>query len=704
MTLVVDPVTQNHQQQLFKLPHEIYELIFEYLDYKEIFKLATTCNEMYNMISKQSTATPFVLTPHNWNLTCIFPQRFATHCKVEIQSREEGFSEIFKTRLHNFNSVLNIDVSASGALSKRCARLLLKDVTRIPKNMNLYISTNQAMDIIPLVMNKSVYTSRKLYIKITVPRIISGCMIMNGDDTSSAQTTTTTKTATETLNKVSGLVTKVASHQNHTSTTTATSNEAGVSTTTVASLNESHTRLVSSSNEIHILSSTVSTTNESHTPLITATTSNETHTSSTLLPLRRRRMYYDYDHLNDVETPDNIRKNYYEMKELAWKAGVAKRRRINTNTVSSAGTTASVATAVPLSAVKIVEDSNMYIIDDTQADFERMPPNASPISFEQANGLVDKYASQYLESIIMFDDYFLNPISIDVYWHNDSTLDDCADAAPTLYEQSTKAIIKEHKATTGAYYYESSIKIGYLELVVTGGFVGNSNYDKVTPFLGSSITCLPSSLKSGNKEASAIKRRMISPKYISSNRHLRQYSKIGARYKWSFQSSRFVLAGLYPLNPLVYCNHFVFGTTNKPTVHTLSAAIINAITSLSITKGTMRSLLRIAKKLPGYKDYMEGVESFDMLQSRIDNENTMAKPSRYKCKIVECLRILERVANEADGKLDVVEQDIRVKGLELMNCGYNVAVTHGNQKACDLFAKNHPNYLSSASITNDDFK
>ncbi|KAG2214071.1 hypothetical protein INT45_006477 [Circinella minor] len=118
----------------------------------------------------------------------------------------------------------------------------------------------------------------------------------------------------------------------------------------------------------------------------------------------------------------------------------------------------------------------------------------------------------------------------------------------------------------------------------------------------------------------------------------------------------------------------------------------------------MRNMLRIAKKLPGYKDYMEGVESFDMLKSRIDNENTMRKPSRYKCKIVECLRKLERVANEADGKLDVVEQDIRVNGLELMNRGYNVALTYGNQKACDLFAKIHPDYLSSASITNDDFK
>ncbi|KAI7856332.1 hypothetical protein BDC45DRAFT_567374 [Circinella umbellata] len=57
-----------------------------------------------------------------------------------------------------------------------------------------------------------------------------------------------------------------------------------------------------------------------------------------------------------------------------------------------------------------------------------MPPNASGTSFEQANDLVNEYASQYLESFIMFDD--------------------CADVAPTKYETPAKALLKEHKTTT----------------------------------------------------------------------------------------------------------------------------------------------------------------------------------------------------------------------------------------------------------------
>ncbi|KAG2221199.1 hypothetical protein INT45_000239 [Circinella minor] len=225
------------------------------------------------------------------------------------------------------------------------------------------------------------------------------------------------------------------------------------------------------------------------------------------------------------------------MKDLAWKAGVAKRRKTDTNTISSITTTTPVATTIPLSALKLVEDNNIYIIDDTQANVEKVPPNASGTSFEQANDLVNEYASQFLESFIMFGDHFLTPISIDVYWHNNSDLDDCADAAPTKYETSAKALIKEQKATTGSYYYEASVKIGYMELVVTGGFVGNSTYDKTTPFLGSSISCLPSSLKAGNNVADVIKRRTIPAKYVSSNRHLRQYSKVGSSYKWSFQSN-----------------------------------------------------------------------------------------------------------------------------------------------------------------------
>ena len=120
-------------------------------------------------------------------------------------------------------------------------------------------------------------------------------------------------------------------------------------------------------------------------------------------------MNHEYGHLDDVETPYNIKKNYYEMKDLAWKAGVAKRRKTDTNTISSITTTTPVATTIPLSALKLVEDNNIYIIDDTQANVEKVPPNASGTSFEQANDLVNEYASQFLESFIMFGDHFLTP-------------------------------------------------------------------------------------------------------------------------------------------------------------------------------------------------------------------------------------------------------------------------------------------------------
>ena len=70
----------------------------------------------------------------------------------------------------------------------------------------------------------------------------------------------------------------------------------------------------------------------------------------------------------------------------------------------------------------------------------------------------------------------------------------------------------------------------------------------------------------------------------------------------SFQSNRFVLAGLYPIEStffIVIIWHF--GTTNKATAHSLPAAIINAVATLSITKVAIRKLLRVAKKLPEHK-------------------------------------------------------------------------------------------------------
>lgn len=42
-----------------------------------------------------------------------------------------------------------------------------------------------------------------------------------------------------------------------------------------------------------------------------------------------------YQHLADLETHENIRTHYYEMKDLLWKAGVAKKHRTDTNQGSS---------------------------------------------------------------------------------------------------------------------------------------------------------------------------------------------------------------------------------------------------------------------------------------------------------------------------------------------------------------------------------
>ncbi|KAI7874192.1 hypothetical protein K492DRAFT_200154 [Lichtheimia hyalospora FSU 10163] len=42
-----------------------------------------------------------------------------------------------------------------------------------------------------------------------------------------------------------------------------------------------------------------------------------------------------------------------------------------------------------------------------------------------------------------------------------------------------------------------------------------------------------------------------------SNRHLRQYGKIAAAYKWSGHSDGFVSSGFYPINPLQSTDHIV---------------------------------------------------------------------------------------------------------------------------------------------------
>lgn len=115
-----------------------------------------------------------------------------------------------------------------------------------------------------------------------------------------------------------------------------------------------------------------------------------------------------------------------------------------------------------------------------------------------------------------------------MFYHNDLALDDCADSTHTPYEAAAKAIIKEHKTTTGSYYYEASIRVGYLELVITGGFIGNACSDSINTFLGSSIYGIPESLRTRTREADTIKVRTIPALFVTNNRLLRQYSKIGA--------------------------------------------------------------------------------------------------------------------------------------------------------------------------------
>ncbi|KAG2212562.1 hypothetical protein INT45_000722 [Circinella minor] len=628
-------------ERILDLPYELLSSILDVLDYTDIFKLATTCTVMYRLIPTRQTSVPFVFTNHNLHKSMVFPQKFATHCKVDLQVNQVGFSDIFKTKLYKFKSFSNMDISTCGILTKRTSRMLLKNLTVLEERVNLSVSLEQALELLPMVKNKNVYTSRSLVLNVTIPMLISRSPVK----ATNMQTVSTTTTTTS--NEAFGVTTMVK----------ATSNERAGATASTATI-----------------------------------VPNETFGATRITTTAETAMHDQYEHLKNIETPQNIRKHYYEMKDLAWRAGAAKKRRIDIDTNLTAATAATATpTIVPLSSLKIIESNTSYVNDDTEADLEKMPPNAAPISFEEANIFVKEYASLYLESFVMFEDYYIYPISIDAFWHNNSTLDDCADAATTIYSTSAQAIIKEHKATTGAYYYEASIKIGYVELVFTGGFIGSSTHYTITPFLGSSIGCLPLSLKVGNKRADIIKRRLSTAKYVSTNRHLRQYSKIGANYRWSLQSIRHVLQGLYPLNPLYYKNHVAFGTTQKATIHSLAAGIINAITKLSISKDVIKNLLRVTKKLMEYKKYIRGVNSFAKLQANIDQqESTGAKTSNYKYRIVECLKILEAAANQVDGNIELVEIEIRNKALEMMNSGYSNALTSGNQKVCELFAKNHP--------------
>ncbi|KAG2228272.1 hypothetical protein INT45_011064 [Circinella minor] len=167
----------------------------------------------------------------------------------------------------------------------------------------------------------------------------------------------------------------------------------------------------------------------------------------------------------------------------------------------------------------------------------RLPPNAPIKNMNDIQAAIIEYGSQLLESIIMFDSNWFFITSVDVFLHNNPSIDDCVDG--DKLNQKHKAFLEYaiHDLTKSLQETKTSNIMFILE-----------NY----------------------------------PEFTQSNRHLRQYANASALLPWSLQSLRFVKRGMYPINSLAFDNHVVFESNKTVSVHMVANIII-----CSIAKGTM---------------------------------------------------------------------------------------------------------------------
>lgn len=107
------------------------------------------------------------------------------------------------------------------------------------------------------------------------------------------------------------------------------------------------------------------------------------------------------------------------------------------------------------------------------------------------NNAVQEYikeiANLFIDCIIDFQSVKIYVTNIDIFLHNNLTIDDCAYGITVndFYDIPT-AIIKEKLYLGSKPYYELSIRFGFIEILIVGGFYVEQQFPLL--FLGFSLS------------------------------------------------------------------------------------------------------------------------------------------------------------------------------------------------------------------------
>lgn len=180
------------------------------------------------------------------------------------------------------------------------------------------------------------------------------------------------------------------------------------------------------------------------------------------------------------------------------------------------------------------------------------------LDLEQANELVKKVAPVLMESVIILKDHWFLLTSYSVFVHDPDRIDDCADKTTFKYQEEPIACI-ERKTGYSKESFELSYKIGYIEILANGGFIGSLDSTLLIPFAGLALQNLPKSIVADYRDAKTnyIFISHNEKKYKTTNRIINQYYKSSSTVNWQFDNLRFYNDGFKPHNPLSF-------TTKQP--------------------------------------------------------------------------------------------------------------------------------------------
>jgi hypothetical protein len=214
---------------------------------------------------------------------------------------------------------------------------------------------------------------------------------------------------------------------------------------------------------------------------------------------------------------------------------------------------------------------------------------------EMLDSRVAAISSKYVEAILLSKRIWVYITHFDSFVQCGRGFDDCAIPRKLTQEGGQPMAHIIDKNEYAATWKEIVIRVGQLELLVIGGFMGEIGSKKRSPFLGPSLNADMIKLIGENEEF-----RILTPStpvsIVRSNRCLRSYHRMDSSRLWSFESARYARTEFRLCHPLAYDLHPSRKAAMHPTAASLASASLCIMTERRYSRSRRFEILELLAK------------------------------------------------------------------------------------------------------------